>query len=123
MPLGGRENFHFPESFRPCGDQRVGFPTVRQPRGGAVEARVVAQILAAHSLEQAVPVLLDREVHRDVTIIGRVDVDRHPAVARIAGARRHLAALPIRLKRRSECRVRELVNTHSAEQDEQPREH
>ena len=89
-------------TLRPAGDQCVGFVSVPDTRRRRVEPDIVAQILAAHCLQQAMPVLLDGKVHRDIAVIGRIDVDRDAAVAGIAGARRHFPGLPKGFKLRGQ---------------------
>ena len=56
--------------------------------------------------------LFDRDIHRDVAVLGRVDVQRHAAVAGVAGPRRRLAGLEIGVQLRGQGRVGGLLNRH-----------
>jgi hypothetical protein len=73
---------------------------------------VVAQILAAHRPEQIVPMLLDRDIHCDVAVLGRVDVQWHAAVAGVTGPRRRLAGLEIGVQLRGQGRVGGFLHRH-----------
>ena len=70
-----------------------------------------------HRPQQIVPMLLDRDVHCDVAVIGRVDVQRHAAMAGVAGARRHLAGVEIGVELRSQGRVGGLLHRHLGQAD------
>lgn len=54
--------------------------------------------------------LLDGEVHRDIAVIGRIDVDQDAAVAGVAGARRRFPGLPKGFELRCQSRVGRLLH-------------
>ena len=101
VPFGDRERVHLAERARPRRDHRVGRLAIGDARRVIGEARVIAQILPPHRFQQIVPVLFDGDVRRNVAVIGRVDVQRHAAVAGVAGPRRRLAG-----SRNRRCEVR-----------------
>jgi hypothetical protein len=107
-----RDRLHLAERARPRRDQRVGRFAIGDARRVVGEARFVAQILAPHCPQQIVPMLLDGDVHRNVAVIGRVDVQRHAAMAGVAGAWRRLAGLEIRVQLRGQGRVGGLLHRH-----------
>jgi hypothetical protein len=75
---------------------------MRNAVGIGLEPRVVAQVLAAHRGQQMMPMLLDRDVDRDIAVIGGVDAERRAGMAAVAGTRRNIARLPIGLEMRGE---------------------
>jgi hypothetical protein len=98
VPLGHREHFHLAEGLRPCGSGGVGLVHMRNAVGIGREPRVVAQVFAAHSDQQMMPVFLDCDVHCDIAVFGRVDIERRARMAAVAGTRRDFARLPIGLE-------------------------
>jgi hypothetical protein len=56
--------------------------------------------------------LLDCNVHCDVAVIGRVDVQWHAAMAGVAGPQRRLAGLEIGVQLRGQGRVGGLLHRH-----------
>ena len=70
--------------------------------GIGLETRVVAQVFAAYRRQQMMPMLFDRDVDRDIAVIGRVDAERRTRMAAVAGTRRNGARLPISLEMRGE---------------------
>ena len=56
--------------------------------------------------------LLDREVHGDIAVFRRIDVDRHTIVAGIAGAQWGLAGAPIGFELRGQRRIGGFLHRH-----------
>jgi len=67
---------------------------MRNAVGIGLEPRVVVQIFATHRGQQIMPVLFDGNVHRDIAIFGRVDIERRARTAAVAGTRRDVAGVP-----------------------------
>src|SRR6516165_11530264 len=83
-PLGDREHLHLAEGLRPCGYRSVSLVHMRDAVGTSLETRVVSQILAAHRGQQIMPVLFECDVHCDIAVIGRIDIERRARTAAIA---------------------------------------
>ena len=83
---------------------------MRDAVGIGLETRVVSQILAAHRGQQIMPVLFDCDVHCDIAVIGRIDIERRARTAAIAGTRWNVARVPIGFEMRREGGVGGLLH-------------
>jgi hypothetical protein len=68
-------------------DESVRLPDVGDTGGIHLETRVVAQVLAAHRGQEAMPMFPDCDVDRDIAIIGGIDVERRARGAAVVPVR------------------------------------
>jgi hypothetical protein len=83
VTLDDREHLHLAEGRCPRADESVGLVDMCDAVGTGLETRVVARVLATDCGQQIMPMLLDRDVDRDIAVIGAVDASGERAWLRL----------------------------------------
>src|ERR1700755_1517394 len=72
--VGASEDLHFAEAARPDFDERVGLLHMGDARGVGGKTWIIGEVVAAHRLQQVLPMRLRDDVDRDIPVGGRENI-------------------------------------------------